>query len=151
MARVVQRANQADVDSSAVDDRDDLANPLSGDCDYVRLRFRAMVSRKAAYTRRAAVPGQFDRQFGFHADSVRDAQFAAGDDRYLDRLGIDPVDNLRDLAAPQMDRGGSVAVFGLGFNRNRTSIDHHLEQLAVIFSACGGLPIFKATFNLTRI
>jgi len=128
-----------------------LANPLSGDRDHVRLCFRALVSRTAADTGRVAVPGQLDRQFSLYADSVRDAQFAAGDDRYLDRLGIDPLDDLRDLAAPQMDRGGPVALFGVGFSRNRAAIDHHLEQLAVIFSARDGLPIFNATFNLTRI
>ena len=86
-----------------------------------------------------------------HADPVRDAKPAAGCGGYSDRLGDNHLVSGRRLAALQMGRRGSGAVFRLGVAGDRFAIVDYLDELGEALSDAFRHAYSRRTFRLQRL
>ena len=75
-----------------------------------------------------AIRYQPRRQHSIHADPIRNEELASGCGGYSDRLGDNHLVSGRRLAALQMGRRGSGAVFRLGVAGDRFAIVDYLDE-----------------------
>jgi hypothetical protein len=96
-----------------------------------------------------AVRHQSGGEPDLHADSVRDAESADGGGGYSDRVGDNNLVRSRHMAALQMGRRRSGAVFRVGVAGNFSATVDHLDELGAIVmpvqaEAIDGLKTAKA-------
>ena len=122
---MVQFAGETNLDARALNDRAHLADFVPSDLCHVCLCICTNDSRQASLAGFASLWHQPDRKPCIHADPVWSAKFAACSNRHRDRVGHDPLDDLRYLEALQMGRRGPSALFNLGLHRDSPAIKHH--------------------------
>ena len=129
MARLVQLADQTKLDSGPGDHRADLADSLSDHPGQFRVRVRAGDPKESTLAGRLALRHQSRGQPDFHADSIRDAEPAAGGSGYSDRVGDDHLDGRCRLAALPLGGRGPGAVFRLGIDCDRAATFDYGDEL----------------------
>ena len=129
---MVQQPGEAVVDAGTGDHRADLADSLPDHRRHVRLRVRAGDSEEDRLDGRVAVRHQPRGEPDLHADSVRDAEPAAGSGGHPDRLGHDHLDDRGDLEALPMGGRGPGAVLRLGVDCDRPATVDHLDELETL-------------------
>ncbi len=78
-----------------------------------------------------------------HADSLRDAELAAGSGGHPDRFGPHPLDGGHRAAALPLGGHGSVAIVRVGVAGNGATIKHHLDELGEAMIRLGLCCMFR--------
>ena len=129
---MVRQFGKTLVDTRASDHRPDLANSLPDHPHQLWVRVRPGDQEEAAVAGGVAVRHQFRGEPDLHADPVRNAKPATGGGGYSDRLDHNHLVRNRHMAALQMGRRRSGAVFHLGVIGDSSATLDYLDELGTI-------------------
>jgi len=129
---MVQLAGETKLDACPGDYRADLADSLPGHPGQLWVRVRSGDPSKSSVAGGIALRHQPCGEPDLHADPVRDEKPAAGCGGYSDRLDHNHLVRHRHMAALQMGRCGSSAVFRLGVAGDGAATLDHSDELGKI-------------------